>query len=94
MAALEGPRPPEDSALRAPLSYPRALIAERGVLTPADQAPLARGRGAPNRLGWASPLAFRRLTGRFPRPQPLALLPAVRAFVAGALALARTVIDA
>jgi len=76
------------------LRYPRELIAERVVFTPADHAQLALCRGDHNRLGLAYQMAFLRLTGRFPSQQPLELLPDVLAFVAGELALAPTVIEA
>jgi Domain of unknown function (DUF4158) len=76
------------------LFYPRDLIAERVVFTPADHAQIALCRGDHNRLGWAYQMAFLRLTGRFPSQQPLELLPDVLAFVAGELALAPTVIEA
>ena len=76
------------------LLYPRELIAERVVFTPADHAQIALCRGAHNRLGFAYPMAFLRLTGRFPNQQPLELLPDVLAFVASELALAPTVIEA
>jgi hypothetical protein len=76
------------------LLYPRELIAERVVFTPADHAQLALCRGAHNRLGLAYQMAFLRLTGRFPNQHPLELLPDVLAFVANDLALAPTVIEA
>jgi hypothetical protein len=76
------------------LFYPRELIAERVVFTPADHAQIALCRGAHNRLGFAYQMAFLRLTGRFPHQQPLELLPDVLAFVASELALAPTVIEA
>jgi TnpA family transposase len=76
------------------LLYPRELIAERVVFTPADHAQIALCRGDHNRLGLAYQMAFLRLTGRFPSQQPLELLPDVLAFVAGELALAPTVIEA
>ena len=76
------------------LLYPRELIAERIVFTPADHAQIALCRGDHNRLGLAYQMAFLRLTGRFPSQQPLELLPDVLAFVAGELALAPTVIEA
>jgi Domain of unknown function (DUF4158) len=60
------------------LLYPRELIAERVVFTPADHAQIALCRGAHNRLGFAYQMAFLRLTGRFPNQQPLELLPDVR----------------
>jgi hypothetical protein len=77
-----------------PLLYPRELIAERVVFTPADHAQIALCRGAHNRLGLAYQMAFLRLTGRFPSQQPLELVPDVLAFVASELALAPTVIEA
>jgi len=76
------------------LPYPRELIAERVVFTPADHAQIALCRGVHNRLGFAYQMAFLRLTGRFPNQQPLELLPDVLAFVASELALALPVIDA
>src|SRR5437870_9114036 len=76
------------------LLYPRELIAERVVFTPADHAQIALCRGAHNRLGFAYQMAFLRLTGRFPNQQPLELLPDVLAFVASELALAPTVMEA
>jgi hypothetical protein len=76
------------------LRYPRELIAERVGFTPAAHAPIARCRGDHNRLGLAYPLALLRLTGRLPNQQPLELLPDVLAFVAGALALAPTGMEA
>src|SRR2546427_115339 len=76
------------------LFYPRELIAERVVFTPADHAQIALCRGAHNRLGLAYQMAFLRLTGRFPSQQPLELLPDVLACVARELALAPTVIEA
>ena len=76
------------------LLYPRELIAERVVLTPADHAQIALCRGAHNRLGWPYQMAFLRLTGRFPSQQPLELLPDVLAFVASELAIAPTAIEA
>ena len=76
------------------IPYPRELIAERVVFTPADHAQIALCRGAHNRLGLAYQMAFLRLTGRFPNQQPLELLPDVLAFVASELALAPTVIEA
>jgi Tn3 transposase DDE domain/Domain of unknown function (DUF4158) len=76
------------------LLYPRELIAERVVFTPADYAQIALCRGAHNRLGLAYQMAFLRLTGRFPSQQPLELVPDVLAFVASTLALAPTVIEA
>ena len=88
------PRHPEDCAMEATLLYPRDLIAERVVFTPADHAQIALCRGEHNRLGLAYQMAFLRLTGRFPSQQPLELLPDVLAFVAGELALAPTVIEA
>jgi Domain of unknown function (DUF4158) len=74
--------------------YPRELIAERVVFTPADHAQSALCRGDHNRLGLAYQMAFLRLTGRFPSQQPLELVPDVLAFVAGELALAPTVMEA
>jgi len=76
------------------IPYPRELIAERVVFTPADHAQIVLCRGAHNRLGFAYQMAFLRLTGRFPSQQPLELLPDVLAFVASELALAPTVIEA
>ena len=76
------------------LLYPRELIAERVRFTPADHAQIALCRGDHHRLGLAYQMAFLRLTGRFPSQQPLERLPAVLAFVAGALTLAPTVMDA
>jgi hypothetical protein len=76
------------------LLYPRELIVERVVFTPADHAQSALCRGAHNRLGVAYQMAFLRLTGRFPHQQPLERLPDVLAFVASDLALAPTVIEA
>jgi TnpA family transposase len=76
------------------LLYPRELIAERVVFTPADHAQIALCRGAHNRLGFAYQMAFLRLTGRFPSQQPLELLPEVLAFVASELAIAPTAIEA
>ena len=55
---------------RTTLLYPRELIAERVVFTPADHAQIALCRGAHNRLGFAYQMAFLRLTGRFPNQQP------------------------
>ena len=80
--------------MEATLLYPRDLIAERAVFTPADHAQIALCRGDHNRLGLAYQMAFLRLTGRFPSQQPLELLPDVLAFVAGELALAPPVIEA
>src|SRR5256884_143219 len=94
MTALRGPRHPEDCAMEDTLLYPRELIAERVVFTPADHAQIALCRGAHNRLGLAYQMAFLRLTGRFPSQQPLELVPDVLAFVASELALAPTVIEA
>src|SRR5439155_5552129 len=94
MTALRGPRHPEDCTMEDTLLYPRELIAERVVFTPADHAQIALCRGAHNRLGFAYPMAFLRLTGRFPNQQPLELLPDVLAFVASELALAPTVMGA
>ena len=76
------------------MPYPRDLIAERIVFTPADHAQIALCRGTHNRLGLAYQMAFLRLTGRFPNQQPLELLPDVLAFVASELALAPTAIEA
>ena len=76
------------------IPYPRELIAERVVFTPADHAQIALCRGAHNCLGFAYQIAFLRLTGRFPSQQPLELLPDVLAFVANELALTPTVIEA
>jgi hypothetical protein len=76
------------------LLYPRELIAERVVFTPADHAQIALCRGAHNRLGLAYQMAFLRLTGRFPNQHPLELLPDVLAFAASELALVPTVIEA
>jgi hypothetical protein len=76
------------------IPYPRELIAEQVVFTPADHAQIALCRGAHNRLGFAYQIAFLRLTGRFPSQQPLELLPDVLAFVANELALTPTVIEA
>jgi Domain of unknown function (DUF4158) len=80
--------------MEAILRYPRELIAERVVFTPADHAQITLCRGDHNRLGLAYQMAFVRLTGRFPNQQPLELLPDVLAFVAGELALAPMVIEA
>ena len=57
------------------LLYPRELIAERVVFTPADHAQIALCRGDHNRLGLAYQMAFLRLTGRFPSQQPLGTAP-------------------
>jgi TnpA family transposase len=69
------------------LHYPRELIAERVVFTPADHAQIATCRGAHNRLGFAYQLGFLHLTGRFPTQQPLEILGDLLAFVAQELAL-------
>src|SRR5437899_12958251 len=94
MTAMGGPRHPEDRGMLDTIPYPRELIAERVVFTPADHAQIVLCRGAHNRLGFAYQMAFLRLTGRFPSQQPLELLPDVLAFVASELALAPTVIQA
>jgi Domain of unknown function (DUF4158) len=75
------------------LHYPRELIAERVVFTPADQAQIATCRGAHNRLGFAYQLGFLQLTGRFPTQQPLEILGDLLAFVAQELALEATAIQ-
>jgi hypothetical protein len=64
------------------LHYPRELIAERVVFTPADQVQITFCRGAHNRLGFAYQMGFLRLTGRFPTQQPLEILDDLLAFVA------------
>jgi hypothetical protein len=64
------------------LHYPRELIAERVVFTPADRAQIAACRGTHNRLGLAYQLGFLHLTGRFPAQQPLEILGDLLAFVA------------
>jgi Domain of unknown function (DUF4158) len=69
------------------LPYPHELRAERVVLTPAEQAQIARCRGPLNRLGFADPMGFRRRTGRLPTQQPLEILDDLRAFVAHEFAL-------
>ena len=67
--------------------YPRELIAERVVLTPADHAQIAACRGPHNRLGFAYQLGFLHLTGRFPAQQPLEMLSDLLAFVAQEVAV-------
>jgi hypothetical protein len=69
------------------LHYPRELIAERVVFTPADHAQIATCRGAYNRLGFAYQLGFLHLTGRLPTQQPLEILWGLLALVAQELAL-------
>jgi Domain of unknown function (DUF4158) len=69
------------------LPYPHELRAERVVLTPAEQAQIARCRGPLNRLGFADPMGFRRRTGRLPTQQPLEILDDLLAFVAHEFAL-------
>lgn len=64
------------------LHYPRELIAERVVLTPADREQIAACRGAHNRLGLAYQLGFLHLTGRLPVQQPLEILGDLLAWVA------------
>lgn len=80
--------------MRETMPYPRGLIAERIVCTPADHAQIALCRGPHHRLGLAYQMALLRRTGRFPNPQPLALLPDGLAFVASELALAPPAIEA
>jgi hypothetical protein len=69
------------------LHYPREIIAERVVFTPADQAQIALCRGPHNRLGFAYQMGFLRLTDRFPTQQPLEILDDLLAFVAHELAI-------
>lgn len=73
--------------------YPREIIAERVAFTPADHARIALCRGAYNRLGFGYQMGFVRLTGRFPRQQPLEMLDALLAFVASELAIDPTAIQ-
>jgi hypothetical protein len=51
LTALGGLRHPEDCAMLETLPYPRELIAERVVFTPADHAQIALCRGAHNLSG-------------------------------------------
>jgi Domain of unknown function (DUF4158) len=74
--------------------YPREIIAERVRFTPADYAPIARCRGAHNRLGLAYQMGFLQLTGRFPAQQSLELLDDPLVFVASAVAIDPTTIQA
>jgi uncharacterized protein DUF4158 len=69
------------------LHYPRELIAEWVVFTPADHAQIARCRGQHNRLGFAYQMGFLRLTGRFPTQQPLEILDDLLDFVAHEFAM-------
>jgi len=88
----QGPPSLKELTMLHLLHYPRELIAERVVFTPADQAQIASCRGSHNRLGFAYQMGFLQLTGRFPLQQPLEILGDLLAFVAQELALDPTAI--
>src|SRR6266571_1159906 len=72
----------EDRTMLHTVYYPREIITERVMFTPADHAQIARCRGSHNRLGLAYQMGFLRLTGRFPAQQPLEMLDDLLVFVA------------
>ena len=72
--------------------YPREIMADRVVFTPADHDRIALCRGPHNRLGFAYQMGFMRLTGRLPSQQPLELLDDLLGFIAHEVALDATLI--
>jgi TnpA family transposase len=72
--------------------YPRDIMVDRVIFTPADHDRIALCRGLHNRLGFAYQMGFMRLTGRLPSQRPLEILDELLAFVAHEVALETTLI--